>query len=118
MAALKQDERSLPGGVVSPDSELFNQSLNKYRHFVKRNSTWIAGKNKRLLVKIRRHLLARCRRDQLPDVAQVLLGGKDVSQTDSPDSATVQLFTRIFHPPNSSLVKIQPKGSVLRRLCG
>jgi hypothetical protein len=45
VAALKQDERSLPGSVVSPDSKLFTQSLNKYRQFVKRNSTWIAGKN-------------------------------------------------------------------------
>jgi hypothetical protein len=99
--ALKQDERSLPGSVVSPDSKLFTQSLNKYRQFVKRNSGWIAGKNSACQPRLG-GIFARCLLDQLPEVAQVLLGGKAVAQTDSPDCATVQLFHQ-----NISLVEFR-----------
>jgi hypothetical protein len=66
---------------------------------------WITGKNSGCQPKLE-GIFGRCRLDQLPDAAQVLLGGTDVAQTDPPDCATVQLSTRKCHPANSGLVKI------------
>ena len=80
VAALKQDERSLPGGVVSPIQSCFPE-FDKYRQFVKRNPPLDHRQEQRLLAKIRRRLRSLLL-DQLPDVAQVLLGGTDVAQTD------------------------------------
>jgi hypothetical protein len=55
VATLKQDERSLPGGVVSPIQSCFPE-FDEYRQFVKRNPPVDRRQEQRLLAKIRRYL--------------------------------------------------------------